>query len=95
MTSARPHLRLVPAAPTEPSDEPELSDLDGVFRRYAPYVARVGARILGRAGEAEGATCAVTCTAACNVDCRTAASCTLRCAGDAAPRAVTTTDQCT
>lgn len=30
-----------------------MADLDAVFRRFAPYVARIGARILGRSGEVE------------------------------------------
>ncbi len=52
VTSTRPHLRLVK---TEPAlvHEVDVSDLDAVFRRFAPYVARIGARILGRSGEVE------------------------------------------
>jgi RNA polymerase sigma-70 factor (ECF subfamily) len=30
-----------------------VDDLDAVFRRFAPYVARIGARILGRADEVD------------------------------------------
>lgn len=46
------NLRLVRAteAPLEAA-EVDPSDLDGLFRRFAPYVARIGARILGREGD--------------------------------------------
>jgi RNA polymerase sigma-70 factor, ECF subfamily len=46
-----PHLRLVspPAAPPEPAETPiDPRDFDALYRRYAPYVAAIAARILGR-----------------------------------------------
>ena len=45
--ASRPHLALVRTAP-RPID---TSDLDAVFRRFAPYVARVAMRVLGPRGE--------------------------------------------
>jgi RNA polymerase sigma-70 factor (ECF subfamily) len=56
--TTRAHLQLVrpsaaPAAARPDAPEPEVdpSDLDAVFRRFAPYVARIGARILGRSSD--------------------------------------------
>jgi RNA polymerase sigma-70 factor (ECF subfamily) len=63
--AARPQLRVVPGSkPSEPaqagsrgnSTSGEMSavdpaDLDQVFRRFAPYVARIASRILGRSDE--------------------------------------------
>jgi RNA polymerase sigma-70 factor, ECF subfamily len=47
----RPHLHVVRAP--EPSEErlPEHADLDMLYRRFAPYVAVVAARLLGRDDE--------------------------------------------
>jgi len=42
----RPQLRVV-----EGGASPEPSDLDGLFRRYSPYVASIGLRLLGRDDE--------------------------------------------
>lgn len=47
VSESHQRLRLV-----EPSEEPEVDtplDLDAAFRRYAPYVARIAARLLGDA----------------------------------------------
>jgi len=50
-------LRLVrsPSAPAREEAEGavDATDLDAVFRRFAPYVARIGARLLGRADEVD------------------------------------------
>ncbi len=56
-TASRSLLRLVGAeaaggASTERTPV-DLGDFDQVFRRYAPYVARVAARLLGRDGEVD------------------------------------------
>jgi RNA polymerase sigma-70 factor, ECF subfamily len=53
--AARPALRLVGAAPSAGGErEPvDLGDFDQVFRRYAPYVARVATRLLGNDGEVD------------------------------------------
>lgn len=49
---SRPHLRLVPDAAAEAPREPAaLDDFESVFRRFSPYVAQIGARILGRDAE--------------------------------------------
>ncbi len=55
---ARPSLRLVRADGAAASravdvdqDVPDTGDLDAVFRRFAPYVAKIGARLLGRSDE--------------------------------------------
>jgi RNA polymerase sigma-70 factor (ECF subfamily) len=55
---SRSPLRLVrspapapPAAGAPDAGAVDPGDLDAVFRRYAPYVARIGARLLGRADE--------------------------------------------
>lgn len=45
-------LRLVREVPPE-APPPDPKDLDQVFRRYAPYVARVAGRILGQSHEIE------------------------------------------
>jgi RNA polymerase sigma-70 factor (ECF subfamily) len=34
-----------------PDAELDVSDFDAVFRRFAPYVARIGARLLGPSGD--------------------------------------------
>lgn len=48
----RPQLRVV--HPGEASEQaPDLADFDGVYRRYAPYVATIGLRILGRPADVE------------------------------------------
>jgi RNA polymerase sigma-70 factor, ECF subfamily len=41
-------MAFVPRIVRELPDEPEPGDWDGIFERYAPYVARVGLRLLGR-----------------------------------------------
>jgi RNA polymerase sigma-70 factor, ECF subfamily len=56
-TASRSPLRLVSGeaaggATTERTPV-DLGDFDQVFRRYAPYVARVAARLLGRDGEVD------------------------------------------
>lgn len=51
-TRRRPQLRVVP--PPAPAERaPDLSDFDAVYRRYAPYVATIGLRILGRPADVE------------------------------------------
>jgi len=53
---SHPELRLVRpvAAPSVAVEAPvDGSDLDAVFRRFAPYVARIGARMLGRSAEVD------------------------------------------
>jgi RNA polymerase sigma-70 factor (ECF subfamily) len=49
----RPPLRLVREADSFAQTEPDLGDFDAVFRRFAPYVARVGTRLLGADGEVD------------------------------------------
>lgn len=52
MSSAKPHIRLVePEEPLRAEAAPE--GLEGAFERYAPYVAAIGLRILGRRDEAD------------------------------------------
>lgn len=55
MSPLRTPLRLV--RPASPHTSAELAvdprDLDAVFRRFAPYVATIGARLLGRADEVD------------------------------------------
>ncbi len=48
-------IRLVVSNPTDPSDLAAVdpNDLEQVFRRYAPYVARVAMRILGNGDEVQ------------------------------------------
>lgn len=46
---ARPRLRVVPGGGASSADR-EL-DFDGLFRRYSPYVASIGLRLLGRDDE--------------------------------------------
>ena len=58
MTSPPPHLRLVEPGPqtAEGSTSPEpatLPTLNEIFRRYSPYVAAIGLRLLGRVEEIE------------------------------------------
>ena len=57
MPPSRSPLRLVrPASTHAPADADtpvDPGDLDAVFRRFAPYVAKVGARLLGRADEVD------------------------------------------
>lgn len=53
MPMPRPQLRLVPTQ-TPALQEPEpLADFEAVFRRFSPYVAQVGTRILGRVDDVE------------------------------------------
>lgn len=47
MDSARAHLRLVTASESPPESTVDTSDLTALFRRFAPYVARIGIQILG------------------------------------------------
>jgi RNA polymerase sigma-70 factor (ECF subfamily) len=49
----RPPLRLVRNDDGEAEAEPDPRDFDQVFRRFAPYVARVGVRLLGAEGEVD------------------------------------------
>lgn len=51
MPSEKASLRLVREADPNPEPPIDPRDLDGIFRRFAPYVARIGARILGREDE--------------------------------------------
>jgi RNA polymerase sigma-70 factor (ECF subfamily) len=52
--STRAPLRLVRPSDAEAKDvEVDPRDLDAVFRRFAPYVAKIGARLLGRADEVD------------------------------------------
>jgi RNA polymerase sigma-70 factor (ECF subfamily) len=52
VSSSRPALRLVRSTPVaEPEAAVDPADLDAVFRRYASYVARIAARLLGQADE--------------------------------------------
>jgi len=44
----RPRLRVVEGGASRSEDEPGALDFDFVFRRYSPYVASVGLRLLGR-----------------------------------------------
>lgn len=57
MPPSRSPLRLVHPADAHASAAPDApvdpTDLDAVFRRFAPYVAKVGARLLGRADEVD------------------------------------------
>lgn len=41
------------AAPASAGPDVDPRDLDAVFRRFGPYVARIGARLLGRADEVD------------------------------------------
>ena len=58
-TASRPALRLVgarlePSVQGESEREPvDTRDFDQVFRRYAPYVARIATRLLGTHGEVD------------------------------------------
>jgi RNA polymerase sigma-70 factor (ECF subfamily) len=49
----RPPLRLVREAGAAYPADPDPGDFDAVFRRFAPYVARVGTRLLGADGEVD------------------------------------------
>lgn len=49
----RPPLRLVRTGDAGAEPEPDPRDFDAVFRRFAPYVARVGVRLLGAEGEVD------------------------------------------
>lgn len=55
MSPSRAPLRLVrpDAPPPEADGVVDPRDLDAVFRRFAPYVARIGARLLGRSDEVD------------------------------------------
>lgn len=55
MSPSRSPLRLVRPPDTHPplADAVDPSDLDAVFRRFAPYVAKIGGRLLGRADEVD------------------------------------------
>ncbi len=44
-------LRVVDSTPAQPPDGPV--DLEGAFRQYAPYVAAIGLRLLGRVDEVD------------------------------------------
>jgi RNA polymerase sigma-70 factor (ECF subfamily) len=50
-TAERPLLRLVQGTLAGPALAPDPGDFDAVFRHYAPYVARVGLRLLGAESE--------------------------------------------
>ncbi len=49
----RPPLRLVTGGSPSRDQEPDPGDFDAVFRRYAPYVARIGLRLLGAQSEVD------------------------------------------
>jgi RNA polymerase sigma-70 factor (ECF subfamily) len=49
----RPPLRLVREPHSIAPADPDPGDFDAVFRRFAPYVARVGTRLLGADGEVD------------------------------------------
>ncbi len=55
VTRAHPELRVVRDEPSATGGElgPAPRSLDGAFREYAPYVAAVGLRILGRSDDIE------------------------------------------
>lgn len=49
-----PHLRVVGRGESaEEREEPEPSDFDAIFRRYAPYVGTIALRILGNPAEVD------------------------------------------
>lgn len=52
VTEKSPHLRIVGGGRSAP-EALEPQDFDGVYRRYAPYVATIGLRILGDMDEAD------------------------------------------
>jgi RNA polymerase sigma-70 factor, ECF subfamily len=56
-SASRPALRLVGAEPAPEAeaerDPVDPGNFDQVFRRYAPYVARIATRLLGRDGEVD------------------------------------------
>jgi len=49
--SSRPHLRVVEGGASRHVTEGGALDFDSVFRRYSPYVASIGLRLLGRDDE--------------------------------------------
>jgi len=49
--SGRPHLRIVEGGASRQASEAGGLDFDSVFRRYSPYVASIGLRLLGRDDE--------------------------------------------
>jgi len=49
--SGRPHLQVVPGGASRQLDQASAPDFDAVFRRYSPYVASIGLRLLGRDDE--------------------------------------------
>lgn len=51
--ASRPQLVLVPPVKGGSEASVDPTDLDAVFRRYAPYVARVAMRVLGPRGEVD------------------------------------------
>lgn len=52
MTASPPPLRLVESATESASEPAPLSDA-ALFKRYAPYVARIGMRLLGRESDVD------------------------------------------
>ena len=50
-TESAPHLRVVGSGGEAPPIS--LDDFDGIYRRYAPYVATIGLRILGKPDEVD------------------------------------------
>jgi RNA polymerase sigma-70 factor, ECF subfamily len=52
-SAPRPPLRLVGGEPNGERAPVDLRDFDEVFRRYAPYVARIATRLLGSEGEVD------------------------------------------
>ena len=54
MGDAQPHLRLIEAREgSELGESPAMPTLDEAFRRWSPYVAAIGLRLLGRPDEVD------------------------------------------
>ncbi len=53
MADAQPHLRLVEGRDASGDDPPKMPSLDEAFRRWSPYVASIGLRLLGRPDEVD------------------------------------------
>jgi RNA polymerase sigma-70 factor (ECF subfamily) len=51
---AKPHLKLVtPEDESQEREDPWEDGFDGIFRRYSPYVAAIGIKLLGRDDEVD------------------------------------------
>jgi RNA polymerase sigma-70 factor (ECF subfamily) len=53
LRTASPPLRVIRTPPPQPTAAIDPSDLDALYRRFAPYVAAVAMRLLGRDGEVD------------------------------------------